>query len=310
MSADRRIDQEEKLPKYENKKSQENLILPSYLSSKNGRFVFNQNYVIEGGKGEYDIVWDFGTSRDNLRLEVPVIERVTANKRGDMKFLVFNDLSIGGNMSMITKIANDPDKSYDNSVDREEYRRHLGNVYRSLADEVKGELRGDKALFFAPKNGGIYVQEIFTKEGINPGDFYDYRMSRVLATDKDGRRHLNVAAGFASNNPEISDYETFVVADDCLASDISCFATLDHISSGLREKGIDPSCARVIISVSAATQRGLESLLSDSVKKGFGFGETKAVAAIPVYKMTNEFYLQELDGGYTVGDMGKWTLKP
>ena len=306
MSADR-VTKDNGYSKFEPDKTQEKL--PSYLSSVNGKFIFDPKKVIEGGAGEYDAVWDFGTGKDRLRREVPPSERITSNK-DDIKYLCFEDPSIRVNMAKITEIANDPGRSPDDPADRKKYREHLGEVYKKLAHEVKEKLRGEKALFFSPKNGGIYVQDVFTREGFPPKDFYDYRMSRVLAKDEDGREHLNVSAQFASGNPRIGDYRTFVVADDCLASDISCYATLDLISSELRKKGTDPSEARAIISVSAATQRGLESLLSEKTKMKFGFGKIEAVAAMPVYKMTDKFYLQELDGRFTVGDMGKWTIRP
>ncbi len=306
MSADRHLG-DNSYSKFESDNIQEKL--PSYLSSVNGKFIFDPTKVIEGGAGGYDAVWDFGAGKDKLRREVPQSERMTANK-ADIKFLCFEDPSIRADMSAITEIANDPGRSPDDPADRKEYRDHLGEVYKKLAHEVKEKLHGEKALFFSPKNGGIYVQDVFTREGFSPKDFYDYRMSRVLAMAEDGREHLNVAAQYAPGNPNISNYRTFVVADDCLASDISCYATLDLISSQLRKKGIDPSEARAVVSVSAATQRGLESLLSEETQKRFGFGKMEVVAATPVYKMTDKFYLQELDGRFTVGDMGKWTLKP
>ena len=108
MSADRKTNQEISLPKYENNKSRENVVLPSYLYLVKGRYRFDQGQVIEGGVGEYDVVWDFGTSRDSLRLEVPEAERITVNRRCDVKFLGFEDPSIRANMASITEIANDP----------------------------------------------------------------------------------------------------------------------------------------------------------------------------------------------------------
>jgi hypothetical protein len=68
--------------------------------------------------------------------------------------------------------------------------------------------------------------------------------------------------------------------------------------------------ARVLIAISAATQRGSESLLSPETKQHFGFGDIKAVVGMPVYKMDSHFYLQHPDDRYVVGDMGNWTQPP
>lgn len=298
---------------------------PSYLhKNQNGRLEFDPSRVIEGGEGEYDMVRDFGSSKDALRAAVPETEKIKRNDRPGITFLGFEDDEVRKNMTKITEIANDETKSPDNPEDRAEYRGYLKNVYKSLASEVKKRVGDEKALIFCPKNGGIFVRDVFSEEGFSDEDFFDYRMSRVIANDDEGKRHLNVATRFGENNPDIANYKTFVFADDCMASDISCTATLEYISSLLKEKNVDLSQIRVIISVSAATQRGLESILSEESKKRFGFGRIEAIAAIPVYEMTDEFYLKEqvqeeeqvLDGKkvkkirFTVGDMGKWTKRP
>ncbi len=128
-------------------------------------------------------------------------------------------------------------------------------------------------------------------------------MSRILGAD--GR--LMVGVKFGENNPKITDARTFVFADDCLASDISAWGTLEIIKDKLIKQGIFPSEAKVLIAVSAATQRGFESLLSVESRRHFGFGKMEAIGVIPVYQMTDNFYLQHPDGSYVVGDMGKWT---
>lgn len=261
-------------------------------------------FIEEGSGGPYHYVMDFGHSRDSLKIEVPLDERITANTRKDLVFLGFDNPVVTEAMEAITDLANDPDRGYNRHEDRLEYREHLKTIYELLAKEVKGRIAGRKTLVFSPKNGGIFVQEVYEECGFPPQDFFDYRMSRVLIND--GGLMLGTRIG--EKNPKIIDYRTFVVADDCLASDISVFGTLEMIKMELVKVNIPPSEAEVIIAVSAGTQRGLESLLSLESKEHFGFGKVEAVTGIPVYLMTEDFYLQHPDGRYVVGDMGRWTL--
>lgn len=278
--------------------------LPIFLSrDPAGLLIVRESFVKEGGIGPYDWVMDFGHSRDGLRETVPPEQRITKNTRKDLFFLGFNNPRIAGRMREITRLAGDPTRSFDNKVVREEYRLHLEFVYRELARKVWDRIGSEKALFFPPKNGGIFVQEVYQKCGFPKDYFFDYKMSRILGDD--GR--LMVGARFGENNPKITDAQTFVFADDCLASDISACSTLEIIKVKLIKQGIFPSEAKVLIAVSAATQRGLESLLSPQAKNHFGFRSLEAIAAIPAYQMTENFYLQHPDGSLVVGDMGKWT---
>ena len=79
------------------------------------------------------------------------------------------------------------------------------------------------------------------------------------------------------------------------------------ISQALIKAGVNPNSSRVIIAVSAATQKGLESLLSETTRVYFGFGNIEAIVAAPVYAMDEHYYLIHPDGRYVVGDMGNYT---
>lgn len=281
--------------------------LPSFLTHDSGKFLLVQeSFVKEGGRGPYDWVMDFGHSRDDLRQVVPFTERITDNRRADLVFLGFDEPKILARMRDVRGLANDPARSPDNKTDRDEYKLHLEFVYRGLAREVWNRIGSEKALLFPPRNGGIFVKEVYQKCGFPDAGFFDYRMSRILGTDD----RLMVGMKLGENNPAISGFRTFVFADDCLASDISAWGTLEMIKQDLEKNGISPSETRIIVAVSAGTQRGLESLLSLEARKYFGFGKIEAIAAKPVYRMTVNFYLQELEEEpveYVVGDMGKWT---
>lgn len=278
--------------------------LPKFLSCcENGLLLVQEGFVKEGGVGPYDLVMDFGHSRDGLREPVPQNERILVNKRSDLIYLGFESPGIATKMEAITQLANDPSRSYGKPEDRREYRENLRFVYQSLATEVEQRLGWHNALIFPPKNGGIFVREVFQDQGFPESGFFDYQMSRILG--KDGR--LMVGVKFGENNPKITDARTFVFADDCLASDISAWGTLEMIKDKLTRQGIFPTEARVIIAIGAATQKGLESLLSQEVRNHFGFGSLEAIAGIPVCQMTENFYLQHPDGRFVVGDMGKWT---
>lgn len=265
----------------------------------------DKNFIKEGSEGPYHYVMNFGHSRDSLRIEVPPNERVTANTREDLVFLGFDNPVVTEAMAAITRLVNNPARSYDCREDRLKYREYLKTVYELLAEEVKNRIEGKEALVFPPKNGGIFVQEVCEKCGFPKQDFFDYRMSRVLMDSDEG---LMLGIRIGERNPKIIDYRTFVIADDCLASDISVFGTLEIIKMKLLEASISPSNTDVIIAVSAGTQRGLESLLSPESKDYFGFGKIEAIAGVPVFQMTDGFYLLDSKGGYRVGDMGKYTL--
>jgi hypothetical protein len=277
--------------------------LPHYLTkNEEGMLVISSSYVIEGARvGPYEIVMDFGTTRAPLRGLVPPEQRLIRNTN-NLTVLSFQQPMIRRSMDHLTNIANDPFKNSDIPAERKIYREHLAHVYRAMAGEAKA-WGGKDALFFTPKNGGIFVQEIFEEMGLPSKNYFDYRMSRVQKTDGG----LMIGATFGENNPDIAKFKRFVFADDCLASDISAFATLELIKEKLAAAKVPLSEAEILITVSAATQRGLESLLSQETLEHFGFGSIKAVVGTLVYQMDDHFYLQHPDGRYVVGDMGNWT---
>jgi len=280
--------------------------LPFFLTrGSDGRLVADKDFLKEGSLGPFDRVIDFGSSRDSIREEVPPENRITANLWPELTYLGFDIPIVASRMRDICRLANDPNRSFNNPADREEYRSHLKIVYKELARSVAGRIDPQSALITPPKNGGIFVQEVYQEIGFPAENFLDYRMSRLLG--KDGR--LMVGVRLADKNPKISAFRNFVFADDCLASVISAWGTCEMIKEEL-EKESALSEARVIIAVSAATQRGLTSLLSIESRRHFGFGRMEAVAAVPVYRLSEDYYLLEDNGNYTVGDMGKWSLPP
>ncbi len=281
--------------------------LPSFLSrAPDGRLKVNPEFVEDGGKDSYDEIRDFDHTRDSLLEEVPPEERIISN-RPDLEILELTNAEIAAAMEGLTDLANDSGKSFDNSADRKQYRDFLKPVYTAVATRVREKVGREKVLYLPPKNGGIYVADVFMEKGVSPEDIYDYRMSRILG--KDGR--LMVGVTFGRNNQQIADFRNFAFVDDCMASDISGHKTLEYVRGQLLVAHIDPKEAKVIIGVSVPSQRGLESILSPETKAEFGFGSLEAVVARkPVPKMTPHFYLQNADGRLSVGDMGKWTIKP
>lgn len=260
-------------------------------------------------KGPFDIVMDFGHSRDWMRTPVRWEKRIQSNNRPEMVFLGLEkeNWAIRQGMEILTRIANHPGMGSGSPKDRGLYRQILTSVYQELALAVLQRIKQEDVLVFSPKNGGIFVEEVYKKWGYGFADqkFFDYRMARVQK--EDGSLMVGIKIG-KSDLAEIADYRTFVFADDCLASDISAWGTLEIIKEQLIKKGVDLLKARVIIAVSAATQRGFENLTSSATLNYFGFGSIEAIAVIPVFQMTGHFYLQHPDGRYVVGDMGEWTI--
>lgn len=277
--------------------------LPSFFKNVQGKLVIDKKHIDKGARvGPYDSIMDFGSSRNRLKGIVPKEQRLIGSM-GDVTILGFNDPLIRQAMTEVSDLANDPERSWKNSSDRKQYREKLRQVYEAMAGEVINLLGGNEALVFPPKNGGIFVQEVFQQVGFPSRGFFDYRMSRIHTNDHE----LMLGVALAENNPDIANYRRFVFADDCMASDISTFGTLEMIKEALIAKGVPLSEAEVIIAVSAMSQRGIESLLSQESLDYFGFGSIKVVAGVPVYKMNDNFYLLHPDGRFVVGDMGHWT---
>jgi len=276
------------------------------IQDEKGIWNINKNYAIEGARlVPYDVVMDYGTSKASLRSLVPEEQRLKEDT-DDITVLGFKQPLIREAMDNITDLANDLDRSYQDSNDRREYRESLAYVYKAMAADAKDWAGEDNVLIFSPKNGGIFVQEVFEQEGFPANSFFDYRMSRVQTNDGG----LMVGITIGDNNPKITDYKKFVFADDCMASDISVSATLEMIREAFRKESISLSEVEILITFSAATQRGLESLVSQKTSERFGFKDMRAVTGILVYEMDDHFYLKHPDGKYVVADMGQWTETP
>jgi hypothetical protein len=280
--------------------------LPDYLDrDANGQLWIKDTFVDTGARlGAYDYVFNFGTSESLLRGLVPEKQRLTENIDG-LTVLGFKDLTIKQAMNRISVLANEPDEDPDNPSDdkKKQYRDELEHVYDAMAKEALGWAGDDDVLVLTPKMGGVFVQEVFEKAGFPPENFFDYRMSRVQRNDGG----LMLGSTIAEKNPDITKFKKFVIADDCLASRISTLATIMLIKKKYEEAKLDFSEVEILITVSAASQRGAESLLSQETKDELGFGSIKIVTGTLVYQMNDHFYLQNPDGTLAVGDMGKLT---
>ena len=276
---------------------------PSYLPrDPDGLIWIDNRFVVEGARrGPYEIVMDFGTSRAPRRDLVPEAQRLREDIDG-LTVLAFQEPTIQQAMDTLSVLANDPNKSSDEPTSRQEYRDKLALVYQAMARKVI-DWGGRDALILAPKKGGIFVQDVFEDAGLPKEIFFDYRMSRVQR--RDGGLMLGVT--FGKDNPEISKFRKFVIADDCMASEISIFGSLELIKGKLEEAKIPLSEVEILITTSAATQRGLESLLSQETGDYFGFSSVRTVVGTLVYEMDDHFYLRHPDGRFVVADMGDWT---
>jgi hypothetical protein len=268
-----------------------------------GKVWIKEEIALEGARlGPYDRAFDFETTREPLKGLVPLEQRLTANT-DRLTVLAFDDQLVEQAMNALTKIANTT--ATDNAEAIIDYRGHLARVYRPMAETLI-ERGWSDALIFTPKNGGIFVREVFEAAGISADNFFDYRLSRVQKKD-DG---LMIGATFGENNPKIKDYRRFVFADDCIASDISSFATLEILKEQLEEAGVPLSEVEIMITVSIANQRAIESILSPEMLEHFGFKNIKAVVGTLAYQTNSHFYLltpNEDREEMAVGDMGART---
>ena len=279
--------------------------LPSFLIQNfDGTLSVDSKIAPEHAGSKYQQIFDFGTSRQSLRGLIPQETRIIHN-RLDLTILGLSHEFVNLQMTKITDIANDPNKSWKNAYDRREYRETLGSVYLELAKQVKNMIDPNKpTLFFPPKNGGIFVEDQYRKvfTDIN-SRFYDYRMSRIWIQGG----YLMVGVNEGPNNPDIAKFKQFVISDDCIASDVSVWGTLEMIKEKLSTANAPLNEIDIVIAVSAATQAGIESLLSEETKADFGFKSIRAVVATLAHQMNEHYYLQHPDGRQVVGDMGSWT---
>lgn len=280
---------------------------PDYLDrDTNGKYWIKDTFVDTDARlGPYDYVFDFGTTRSLLRGLVPERQRLTENIDG-LTVLSFEDQTIKQAMTRISAIANEPDTDPGSPTDNDREKRYRGEleyVYDAMGREALDWAGDDNMLVLTPKMGGVFVQEVFEKAGFAPEDFFDYRMSRVLRNDGG----LMLGATFGENNPDITKFKKFVIADDCLASDISSYATILLLKEKYEEAGLDFSEVEILITVSTASQRGAESLLSQATKDELGFGSLKIITGTLAYQLNDHFYLLNPDGTFAVGDMGRLT---
>lgn len=257
---------------------------------------------------EFDMIVDYGDTLKPLQDPIPAQERLIENQP-HLQILSLTDPAIAIQMGKITDLANDPAKSPDKSEDRQEYRGNLEQVYQAEARKLNDKIGNKKALIFAPRNGGIFVkdtaQEILNGENIS---WFGYRMSRIQK--KDGG--LMVGIQLDENNPALEDFDTFVFFDDCMASFISCAATMEMIKNNLIAEGVNPASKELLIAVSAGVQRSMQEITSEEAQNHFGFKDISAVTGILVFAMNDHYYLIDAENPQKqiVGDMGNWTRKP
>lgn len=281
--------------------------LPPYIEKRglNGMLYIPKKYLESGYGGPYQVVTDFGHDLESLRGTVPSNRRIKVNSMPNVRFLGFEDTEIVRNMSTLSHIANNG--SPENSTDREAYREALGYVYKKLAIATIPRIIGKKTLILPPLNGGQYVRDVFREiledQPIRT-DFFNYRLSRIITTEG----NLMVGAVETGRNPKIAEYNSFWFADDCLASFASAWKTLKLIFDNLRRNKKDPAKCTVNMTVSAASQTGLEALLLDAQQ--FGFASINVVAALPIPSMNDHYYLLNPDGSLAVGDMGELSRRP
>lgn len=275
--------------------SQESRNLPTYLKRHADKLLVSGN-IIEGKAGPYDKVFDYGRTREHLRGEVPVEERLISNGLPRVWYASFDYRHVAEDMRELTNI-NRSGRS-DNPIDRLHYQQRLELAYQPVMEEVRHAITGNP-VFLPPKNGGDLIRAFFMNREIirNGQAVVDYELKRVLT--ESGLLVGQIDKEFPEGN-----FDTAVILDDCLATDVSASASIHEVKQRY------PQVQRFIVTVSAATQRGVEALLSE-----FSNEDLLVFAAIPVFKMDKQNYLRRTvhegypEEDYVVGDMGKWSKK-
>lgn len=267
-------------------------------------FIFKGNeelFKVEK-EGPFDYVMDFGNSRDWMRTKTRwELEMRRNGKNKIISCLSFEEPLIEREMEVITNLVNNRSRSSERPSDRAEYRNHLRIVYWRLVSEVQKRIGLEEALILAPKPGGFLIKEAFKQNELQ-GDFFDYQSKRMQRSDGG----LMVGIKIENNNPEIKNYNNFVLFFDCLASDVSAWASMELIKERFEKDSLLKT--RVLVVAAAASQRCLEHLGSYETLNYFGFGNIEAVVAIPVYhRMDKNYNLFLEDGRMVVGNMEEWT---
>jgi hypothetical protein len=274
------------------------LKLPHYLKRELGKLLITVP-VKEGKAGPFDEVFDFALSRDSLRSVVPVSDRITENKPG-LEYLSFSKPEIKDNMQSLTMI-NKTSKPNDEKS-RFAYQSFLSDVFGHISLRVKELVEGETPVFLPPLRGADLIRAYFRNNGfkIDRSNTVDYELKRTKLEDGTflvGANYVNIPEG---------DFTSAVILDDCIASDVSASASVHKIMEKY------PKIKKIIVAVSAASQRGLESLQQEFADSGI---ELYLIAATPVFEMNEDFYLLRTaeegfdQGTQYVGDMGAWAEK-
>lgn len=256
---------------------------------------------LEKEEGPFDWVIDFGRKLESLQTLVPKTKRISAIIRCErVHCLSHKHPYIEQMMDSICRLANETNPSDPKA--RYMYRTGLASVYEVMANETQSVIRSKKVLVFAPKNGGIFLKDIFQKAGFQ-GDWFNYRMKRVMRPSGD----LAVGLKTYNNNVQITDYQELIFADDCIASYVSTWGTFEYIKDRFKKAGISTKKIHMLIVTSVASQRSIEILVSKKTLNYFGFASIRAIIGIPAFCLSKKYYLLSPNGSLTVGDMGNWT---
>ena len=277
------------------------IVLPGYISEQNGQFWVAQDVTAEGSPGPYDCLWSFGHGLESARKIVPPQERITQSTE-KLIFLGLADTGLKKSLEKNTRLVNEPEANPDDLQLRLAYQQNLAVVYQTIVPKVL-ELAIGKSVLFSPKRGGELIAQFFKLYGDFPEDrIVDYVLKRIVLNDG------SILAGVRNFDfcPSIDSETTIIFGDDCLASYISAYATLSLIKNRACGQPM-----RLVTGVSTATQRGVKQL--EIAAGHFGYSSFRFVGGLPVFGMTNEYYLLRLpdegfsENTYAVGDMGLWT---
>lgn len=272
--------------------SVESHALPNYLKRLPNKKLVAVD-VPEFADVEFDAFYNFGLSRSPLTATVPQSERIRQDEVG-ISFVSFKYPEIAELMHQITRL--NKFRLPEDSDARLLYQHYLYQVFEMMGPSVEKSIEGNP-VFFPPLNGGALIEAYFWNLGIisRPDQVAKFELKRMH------RKNGDLMVGVRDHAYPAGNFSTGVVLDDCLASDVSASTSIDKML------GLYPSIENILVVISAATQKGVESLLEEW--KGHN---VRVIAGVPVFSMNPDFYLMRTkEEGYPentlyVGDMGKW----
>lgn len=185
----------------------------------------------------------------------------------------------------ITKLANLPNKAYEDPKLRFKYQNNLCQLCQPLVAKYK-TCADRETLNVVIERGAILVNAFFP---INKDNLLRVTGKRIKKKTCLGVRFSNF-----SLPKDLKKFKTLSIQEDCIATG----DTITGLLIILNRKGF--KFKKIIVNCPVATRQGAEFLL----KK---FPDLQLNISLYAYRLNKDFYIMRDEKKYFVGDMGEWS---